>query len=98
MHDSLWHTTVELPHREALDRHIHREVAIIGGGMTGCLLGFRLANLGFSCVILEADAIGGGQTGGTTAKITAQHGLLSDIVEKAGLERTKTYVSVISWR
>ncbi|MEG0830033.1 MAG: FAD-dependent oxidoreductase [Anaerovoracaceae bacterium] len=52
------------------------DVAIIGAGMVGILTAYYLKRKGLSTVILEADKIGSGQTGHTTAKITCQHGLI----------------------
>lgn len=90
---SLWEKTVSLPRRETLEGQIHTQVAILGAGMTGCLLGYRLARLGIDCVLLEAGTVGGGQTGHTTAKLTAQHGMLSKLVQKAGMERVRAYAA-----
>ena len=90
---SLWEKTVSLPAREALHGDIHTQVAILGAGMTGCLLGYRLKELGVDCVLLEAGTVGSGQTGHTTAKVTAQHGMLTKLVQKVGMERARLYVA-----
>lgn len=59
-------------------RHSY-EAAIIGGGMAGMLLAYSLLEAGIrSVAVLEADAVGRGQSGRSTAKITAQHGLIYD--------------------
>ncbi len=52
------------------------EVVIIGGGMAGLLCAFFLKEAGIPAIVLEAAEICSGQTGNTTAKITAQHGLI----------------------
>lgn len=90
---SLWEKTVQLPHRAALEGHVNTQVAIIGAGLTGSLLGYRLAQQGVDCVLLEAGTVGGGQSGRTTAKITAQHGMLTQLVKKAGLDRVRGYAA-----
>lgn len=90
---SLWEKTVTLPGREPLAGHVNTQVAIIGAGMAGCLLGYRLACQGVDCVLLEAETVGSGQTGHTTAKLTAQHGMLSKLVQKAGMERVRAYTA-----
>ncbi len=46
-----------------------------GGGLTGVLCAYFLREQGVDCLLVEADRVGGGTTAGTTAKITAQHGL-----------------------
>ncbi|MFZ6012742.1 MAG: FAD-dependent oxidoreductase [Bacteroidota bacterium] len=45
------------------------DVAIVGGGITGLTLGVLLQLLGKKCVVLEANNIGFGTTGGTTAHL-----------------------------
>ncbi len=92
--DSIWQQTAALPFRPALRGDIRTKVAIIGGGMTGILLADKLKNEGKDCVVLEARTVGGGQTAGTTAKITAQHGrLYSQLLRRHGEEKTKLYAN-----
>src|SRR5690606_36617146 len=45
------------------------DVAIIGGGITGVSTAYRLQLEGKRCILLEANNIGCGTTGGTTAHI-----------------------------
>src|SRR5690606_9896849 len=45
------------------------DVAIIGGGITGVSTAYRLQLEGKRCILLEANNIGFGTTGGTTAHI-----------------------------
>jgi gamma-glutamylputrescine oxidase len=40
------------------------EVAIVGGGLTGCACALAFAAAGVRCVLVEADRIGGGSTAG----------------------------------
>ena len=73
---SLWHQTVSLPKQPALKGDLHTEVAVLGGGMAGVLTAFLLSRQGRRVVVLEAGRVAGGQTGNTTAKVTAQHGAI----------------------
>ncbi len=68
------------------------DVAIVGGGITGITTGYLLSKQGMKVAILEADQILNGTTGHTTAKITAQHGLIYDeFIQHFGKEKTKLY-------
>lgn len=52
------------------------EVVIIGGGIAGLLCAYLLMEAGVHAIVLEAVEVCSGQTKNTTAKITAQHGLI----------------------
>ncbi len=72
---SLWTDTVKLPTFTPMQGDRYTDVLVVGGGITGILCAHRLTRQGVDCLLLEADHICGGTTHGTTAKITAQHGL-----------------------
>lgn len=68
------------------------DVIVIGAGMAGILTAYFLQEQGKQVLVLEADTIASGQTEGTTAKITSQHGLkYSKLLQTVGLETTKLY-------
>ena len=91
--DSLWTKTVSLPEFPALEGDIEAGVLIVGGGMAGVLCAWQLARAGADCVLVEADRVGGGITKNTTAKITAQHGLIYDkLVSQYGEETARLYL------
>lgn len=76
--------------RESLPEHI--PAAVIGGGMAGILCAWCLKESGVDTVVLEAETIGSGQTGRTTAKITSQHGrIYSRLAETLGMETAIRY-------
>jgi glycine/D-amino acid oxidase-like deaminating enzyme/nitrite reductase/ring-hydroxylating ferredoxin subunit len=50
------------------------DVAVIGGGIAGVCTAWELARAGRSVALLEAGRLLGGNTGHTTAKLTALHG------------------------
>ncbi|MCI8479028.1 MAG: FAD-binding oxidoreductase, partial [Oscillospiraceae bacterium] len=74
--DSIWTQTAKLPCFDTLKGDRKTDVLIIGGGMAGILCAFLLSQAGASVLIVEADQICSGITKNTTAKITAQHGLI----------------------
>ena len=75
-----------------LDKDIDVEVAIVGGGITGITAAYALVKEGFDVAVIEASSLLSGTTGHTTAKISAQHGLIYDeLINHFGMEQTKLY-------
>jgi len=96
--DSLWRKTAQLPRFEPLQQEMKTDVLIIGGGMAGILCAYMLTRDGVECALVEADRICAGVTGDTTAKITAQHGLIyHQILSRFGEERTQLYWQANQW-
>ena len=90
--ESLWKKTVELPRQPALGRDLQVQCAVVGGGMAGLLTALLLQQNGVEVVVLEAERAAGGQTGNTTAKITAQHGMIyHKLLDTLGKERAQQY-------
>lgn len=73
-----WRESVKLPTFQPLQGDIEVDVVIVGGGITGISAAYLLTNEGLRVAILEADRLLNGTTGHTTAKLTAQHGLIYD--------------------
>ena len=91
--DALWRDTVEMPRFASLERDVNTDVLIIGGGMAGLLCAYELKRAGADCILLEADRICGGVTENTTAKITAQHGLIyHKLLMRFGVEQARLYL------
>lgn len=59
-----------------LNKNIDVDVCVIGGGITGVTTAYYLANRGIKVALLEKDKLCSSTTGGSTGKITSQHGLL----------------------
>ena len=77
---------------EKLHGDIKTDVLIIGGGMAGLLTACFLQKAGVDCAVAEADRVCSGVTKNTTAKITAQHGLIySKLLKTLGTERAGLY-------
>lgn len=96
--ETIWTDEVTLGRREPLQGDIETEVVIIGAGLAGILTGYMLKENGIPAVILEADRIAGGQTRGTTAKITSQHNMIYDeIIRMYGLEKARHFAGFHEW-
>lgn len=90
---SLWRNTVTLPTYPPLDQNTTADTLVIGGGLAGLLCAWSLHRAGADVLLLEADRLCGGTTGNTTAKITAQHGLLYDrLLRTCGPETACRYL------
>lgn len=89
---SLWWETCNPQEKPTLKENLETQVLIIGGGMAGILTAYLLQKSGKKVLVLEADLIGNGQTGNTTAKITSQHGLCyHGFLKKMGEEKASLY-------
>ena len=73
---SVWENSASLPQFLTLDGDIHTDVLIIGGGIAGILTAYFLHQNGVKYVLVDKGRICSGITHNTTAKITAQHGLV----------------------
>lgn len=83
---------ISLPPFEKLTEDLSVDVAIVGGGITGITAGYLLRKAGLNVAILEAGNLLNGTTGHTTAKVTAQHGLIYDeFIQHFGEEKAKLY-------
>ena len=93
MYEPLWTRGAELPVFSKLEEDIRTDVLIIGGGLAGLLCAYRLEQAGVDYALVEADRICRGVTRNTTAKVTAQHGLIyHKLLRRLGPERAKLYL------
>ena len=90
--ESVWNVECELPRFPALETDLSTDTLIIGGGMAGLLCANMLQKAGVDTVLVEAKNICGGITKNTTAKITAQHGLIYHrLLRQFGFEKARLY-------
>lgn len=68
--DSLWMLTSELRVPPSLAQDLRTEVCVIGAGIAGITTAYLLAKAGKRVVVLEDGAVGGGETGRTTAHLS----------------------------
>ena len=91
--ESLWQATAKLPEFPQLDGDRKTDVLIIGGGIAGILTAYFLQQSGVDYLLAEQGRICGGTTQNTTAKITAQHGLIyHKLVKKIGVDAARVYL------
>jgi glycine/D-amino acid oxidase-like deaminating enzyme/nitrite reductase/ring-hydroxylating ferredoxin subunit len=91
-HESVWIATTEEPGFGALDTPIDVDVAVLGAGIAGLTTALLLKNAGLRVAVAEADGVSRGTTGHTTAKVSAQHGLIYDTLSsKFGQDGARAY-------
>ncbi|MFB1080399.1 FAD-dependent oxidoreductase [Jeotgalibacillus sp. JSM ZJ347] len=81
-----------VPDAEKLTDNHETDILIAGAGIAGITAGLLLAKEGFKVTIADANRICQGTTGYTTAKVTAQHGMVYDqFLSQHGKEKAKLY-------
>src|SRR3546814_13459549 len=61
------------------------DVAVVGGGLVGLTAALLLKQADRKVAVIESRRVAEGVTGHTTAKVTAQHGLIyAQIIDKSG--------------
>ncbi|MCQ2478923.1 MAG: FAD-binding oxidoreductase, partial [Clostridia bacterium] len=90
--ESVWSKT-SLPQFETLKGDAKTDVLIIGGGLAGILTAYFLKQNGVNYILVEKDRICGENTKNTTAKITAQHGLIyGKLLKSGGVDLAQNYL------
>ncbi|HEV2058229.1 MAG TPA: FAD-dependent oxidoreductase [Solirubrobacteraceae bacterium] len=91
-HESVWITTSEPSEFAALEEAVDVDVAVLGGGIAGLSAALLLKNGGLRVAVLEAGAVCAATTGHTTAKVSAQHGLIYDTLSSSfGQDGARAY-------
>lgn len=92
---SIWRKeTPEIKAGQCTTNHLHFDTIVVGGGMAGILIAYHLQQEGQKVLVLEANKIASGQTEGTTAKITSQHGIkYSKLISNIGTKQAQLYAT-----
>lgn len=95
--ESLWEQYLKTSKRKELKEDTRTDVLIIGGGIAGILCASKLKEAGASCTVVEKGNLLEGVTRNTTAKLTAQHGLIyNKIWDTYSKEKAKQYYQINS--
>ena len=89
---SYWLASTPETNYPSLGSGLTVDVAVLGGGLAGLATAHLLKQAGVRVALIEANRIGQGTTGHTTAKITAQHDLIyAELIKNFGREKAQQY-------
>ena len=89
---SLWLDGVAPTSYPQLSGDLTADVVVVGGGVAGLTAALALQRDGASVVVLEADRVGAGVTGCTTAKVSALQGTVyTQIRKRHSADTARTY-------
>jgi len=103
---SLWVDSAPDVRFPEIERDLDVDVAVIGGGITGVSAALLLIEEGRSVALLEAERVGHGVSGYSTAKVTSLHQLTyAELASKRGEEAARVYgeaneaglARIVSW-
>jgi glycine/D-amino acid oxidase-like deaminating enzyme/nitrite reductase/ring-hydroxylating ferredoxin subunit len=69
--ESVWQASFTVPEYPPLEHDIETDVCVVGAGIAGLTTAYMLAKAGKHVVVVDDGPIGGGETGRTTAHLTA---------------------------
>lgn len=96
VNQSYWSASVELPKFTELKENITSQIVIAGGGISGLMNAYQLAVKGYEVTLIEGNELVSGTTANTTAKITAQQGLIYSQLKSQKDANTATVILRIS--
>lgn len=73
---SVWMATTPQTDYPVLDGDMSVDTVVVGGGIAGISIAYRLRELGQTVALVESDRIVEASTGKTTAKVSSLHGLV----------------------
>jgi glycine/D-amino acid oxidase-like deaminating enzyme len=91
-HESVWLATADRPVHPPIEGRLSVDVVVIGAGITGLTTALLAQQAGAQVAVVEARQVASGTSGGTTGKVTSQHGLIyADLVERHGFDNARRY-------
>lgn len=89
---SYWNATALAPNFPKLSGDVNVDIAIVGGGIVGITVARLLKDIGQSVAVIEARQVGRQVTGKSTAKISSQHRMIYQLLEREfGESRARLY-------
>lgn len=89
---SYWNATAEPTDFPRLSGEVAVDVAIVGGGIVGITAARLLKDMGRTVAVIEARRVGREVTGKSTAKMTSQHSIIYQTLErKFGEDKARLY-------
>src|SRR5215218_10566954 len=79
---SVWESTNPQPEFPRLEGDAQADAVIVGAGIAGMSVAYHLAKAGQRVVVLDDNAVGGGETGQTTAHLTSAMDDYYQVLEK----------------
>ncbi|MEO8605459.1 MAG: FAD-dependent oxidoreductase [bacterium] len=93
-HNPIWREGVRLAKLPRLEDSIDVDVCVVGGGITGLTAALLAASDGRRVVLLEADGLGSGTTGATSAHVSAVPDIgYRAVLRQCGPEAGSEYVA-----
>ena len=83
---SIWHSTAQVPHYPPLPGNARADVCVIGAGIGGLTTAYLLADEGRKVILIDADQVGAGETGRTTAHFFPPDEWYADIEDGFGAQ------------
>lgn len=102
MHEPLWTRTADLPEHPPLTSDLECDACVVGAGIAGLSIAYRLARDGRDVVVVDKAGVGAGETHHTTAHLaSAQDDLLFRIEDQHGEEGARhaaeSHAAAIDW-
>ncbi len=91
-HISYWIDSTLPSTYPTLSQDVTVDVAVVGAGLAGVMTAKLLKQAGKTVALIEADRIGQGASGHTTAKVSALQQLIyADLIDQHGTEKARLY-------
>lgn len=91
-HESIWIATTETHQFGVLESPMEVDVAVLGAGIAGLTTALMLKEASLRVAVIDMGRVSGATTGHTTAKVSAQHGLVYDTLSsKLGRDAALAY-------